>query len=434
MSFSRIPSGLSDQKHGKSPRKFLQERLGDRKQTINAIVFLLVWAAYLAVTLFLFHRQSVNYDDKYISDMIPYINHMAGRETGYDFPYPILFWTGRFFLLLTSQFHAMAFALTLLNGLTVPVLKYFMDRILQVKQTGSLIRGLAGTFLTIAMMFVSMLYPLSYLGKTGEPLEYLRYKGVFTPNPYHNATYLAARPFLVLSFFLLADLLSKYEKENIWKRDHLWEGIAFSVTLLLSTMTKPSYTLVAVSMAGVIMLFRLLRSKMRGWKAFWQLGVFFLPTFADLLYQFQGVFMGGSEEVEKGIGFGFLKAWSTATEQVPLALILGLAFPLVVLLFHGKALIRNGWYRLSWQILLMSVVQMLFLYEKGYRLSHLNFAWGYMCGMFLLYFTSLLVLVQDTADGQHKRWLLWCQWGIFLLHLICGVDYFRVLLTGGLFL
>lgn len=62
---------------------------------INLFFFLLPLAAYLAATLLLFHRQTVGYGGLYPSDIGPYIAEMLGEDTGYDFPYPILFQIGR---------------------------------------------------------------------------------------------------------------------------------------------------------------------------------------------------------------------------------------------------------------------------------------------------------------------------------------------------
>lgn len=403
-----------------------------RNQKINIVFFLCIFAAYLLVTVFLFHRQSVNYAKEYVSDMLPYIAAMQGLDTGYDFPYPIMFAVGSFFMLFTTPEHSMALAVTGLNGLSACVLKFYFDRYLAVIDQDNWKRGVLSTCLTFSMLFISMLYPLTYLGKTGEPLEYLRYKGVFSPNPYHNATYLATRPFAIVAFFLLADLFTVYEKEE---KQNLGKYIAFSVFLLLTTMTKPSFTLVAVSTAGLIMLWRWIRSGWKGWKPFFKLGIWFIPTFIALLYQFSGVFMGGGDDIlEKGIGIGFLKAWSTATDNVGRAILLGLAFPLTVLIFQYRKLRTDHAFRLSWQIMIMSIVQLLFLYEKGFRMQHLNFAWGYMHGLFFVFLTGLILLTEDTIHKREKKWKLLLQWGVFALHLICGLDYFRVLLVGGLLL
>lgn len=251
----------------------------------NYIAFSILLLIYLIVTLFLFHRQSMNYSGSYVSDIQPYIAEMQGISSGYDFPYPLLFLTGRFFLLFTTPQHAMAFAVTLLNGLTAPALKLFFDGTLNTSQDPRGKSAVLSSLLVFSLLFTSMLYPLIWLGQYN-PLgkNYLyRYLGVFTPNPYHNATYLAARPFSVLTFFLFADILSFYEKEMKWFHPkYLFMGLS----LLLSTLAKPSFTLVFTAAAGLIMLYRLVRSRFHGIKAFFQCGIWFLPTFCVLLYQF----------------------------------------------------------------------------------------------------------------------------------------------------
>ena len=325
----------------------------------------------------------------------------------------------------------MALAVTLWNGLTPVVLKYYFDRFLQVRDAGTAKRGIISTLLAFSLLFVSMLYPLTYLGRyygLGEGFLY-RYLGTFTPNPYHNATYLAARPFSILAFLLFADILTFYEKEDKWFHS---KYLSFSLFLFLATLAKPSFTLVLVSTAGVIMLWRLLHCRFQKIKAFFQIGIWFIPTFLVLLYQFGSVFRPGSD-TGKGIGFGFLTAWSTLTDNVPRCILLGMAFPLTVLLFGLLQRQLPGLLKFSWQFFLAALLMLAFLYEKGYRLFHVNFAWGYMYGLFFSYTVSLIVLVKNTLQRGQPRWQLTGQWLIYGLHLICGIDYFRILLQGGLF-
>lgn len=392
----------------------------------SALLFL-----YLIVTLFLFHRQSVYYGGNYVSDILPYIAEAQGLDSGYDFPYPILFLMGRLFLPFTSPQHAMAFAVTLLNGLTAPALKYYFDKLLKISAGNSCRKGILSSLLVFSLLFASMLYPLTYLGRYNPLSEnYLyRYLGVFTPNPYHNATYLAARPFSIFAFFSFLDILEFYEKEDKWFHS---KYLMLGTFLFLSTMAKPSFTLVFVATAGLIMLFRLIRSRFRGIKAFLQCGIWFLPTFCALLYQFKNVFQPQGNE-EKGIGFGFLTAWSTACDNIPRAILLATAFPLTVLLFGMLGKKIPTMLRFAWQFFLMSLITLMFLYEKGYRLNHINFSWGYMCSLFFLYAVSLLVVARNSLQNKQPFWQLFIQWTVYGLHLICGLDYFRVLLEGGLF-
>ena len=384
------------------------------------------------MTLLLFHRQVVNYDGRYVSDMPAYLMEVQGISSGYDYPYPIMFWIAKMLSWFMPSQHALAITLAGLNGLTVLLLKFYFDKYLQI-QKGDVRRGCISTVMLFLVLMASMLFPPAYLGRYHDNAEAFlyRYRGVFSPNPWHNATYLSARCFSVVAFFLTVDILEKYEKEDCQLQRKYW---TFSIFLLFATMTKPSFTLVLVSVCGIIMLCRLFRSRFRGWKAFLQFGITFIPTFIDLLYQYRGVFVGQiTEEESKGIGFGFLLAWKMLADNIPLAILLAIAFPLAVLLFQRLSIRQNPPLLFAWQFYVVSLVMLAFLYEKGYRIHHVNFAWGYMYGLFFLYVTSLFSLVQETKRRCQPLWQLGIQWSLFAAHVVCGLDYFRVVLNGGLF-
>ena len=116
----------------------------------------------------------------------------------------------------------------------------------------------------------------------GIPLKNL---GVFSANPYYNQTYLAARGFAIVSFFLFAHILTYYEKHVDVK-----EYIAFSAFLLLTTLTKPSFTFILVSAAAVHMIVKLIMSRGKNFKNFMYLLLTAVPTLITLLIQFGGVF------------------------------------------------------------------------------------------------------------------------------------------------
>lgn len=401
----------------------------------NLMFFLLLLFAYLVMTLFLFHRQTVNYGGLYLSDIQPCIAEMEAEiekvDSGYDYPYPLLFLTGRAFRHFTTSEHAMALAVTLWNGLTPFALKYYFDRFLQVGEVDNVKRGILSTLLVFSLLFVSMLYPLTYLGQyhTHDEGFLYRYLGTFTPNPYHSATYLTARSLSVPAFFLFVDILGFYEREDKWFHPRY---LCFSLFLLLTTLAKPSFTLVLVSAAGVIMLWRLLAGRFQKVKAFFQMGIWFIPTFLVLLYQFDSVFRPDSN-TDSGVGFGFLTAWSTVTDNVPRAILLGIAFPLTVFLFGLFQKQVPDMLKFSGQFFLAALLELAFLYQKGYQLSHVNFSWGYMYGLFFACTVSLIVLTGNTLRRRQPVWQLGIQWAVYGLHLICGIDYFRILLQGGLF-
>lgn len=403
-------------------------KITDRKKRdrlINISVFVLGLLVYGGAMLLNFRQQALGLVE---SDMEAYIQEMLGTNTKYEFPYPVYFKLGALIhLAVASPQISMAIAAALLCMGSAVALKYFMDREVMryTSETGrsaGWLWGVAGTAAAFSLLLVSMLYVPTGYRFPGVPFAYV---GVFSPNPFHNATYNAARPFAVLSFFLFAAILPEYEK-----RADIKKYIGFSISLLLATLTKPSFTFVLVPAAGLIMLFRLIRSRFQGFAAALKLGLTFLPTFAVLLYQFFGVF-GPVEEADRGIGFGFLTVWMHYCENIPMALLLAAAFPLAVALCHMKELKSQGVLCFAWQLYLVSLAEFVFLYEKGFRLVDANFSWGYMYGLFFLFAASLLLLIRDSVQRRGRLWVRLLQWGMYGLHLLLGCYYLYGILAGG---
>lgn len=407
------------------------ERQSKRANYITGMLFAICLLGYTALMYRLFYMQAVHCETRelYFSDIKAYLETILGVECDYDFPYPVFFWLGKFFLHFTNVAVAASLAAALLNSLGIIVLFYYMQKLLcaYYKKTsvGDHV-GIITAFLTFGMFFVSMLYlpgRIRFLGITNS------YLGVFTPNPYHNITYMATRPFAILAFFLYVRILDYYEE-----RTDLKEFSLFGLSLLLTTMTKPSYTLILVSTAGFVMLYRLFCKRWKNFKRSFYLGLAFVPTFIDLLYQFGGVFGAKSKAGEiGGIGFGIGSVWKLYTNNIPLAVILALGFPLLVLLFHVKEIKENTLYRFSWAQLIVSAMELFLLYENGRRFSDANFSWGYMHGIFFVFVSSLILLMEDTLEKRVKKAALWSQWLLFGLHLACGIGYFIYIWNGNAF-
>lgn len=465
-----------------------------RNRMIDRLVFAVLLAAVSAVTLTLFHRQTLGNTGWYHSDMKAYILEMQGLESKYSFPYPVFFKFAALIHLLADPELSVALATMLLNSLGIVITKLAFNKLaleeledafrlragLKTKKPegekrdaalgenagrGHDLSWLAGILLSLAavsLFFISMLYPPEGIYLPGIKHKYL---GVFTPNPFHNATYMAARPFAILAFLWYGKLLPVYEKGEGKGRDY----ILFSVFLLVATMTKPSFTLVMVSTAGLIMLYRMLRGGFRNFVPTIRLGLCFIPTFIDLLYQYRGVFVPGGGE-EGGVGFCFGEVWAQYSGNIPLAVCLAVGFPLAVLVVNWRECRKSSLFCFSWQLFLVSFAEAFFLYEKGFRKYDFNFSWGYMCGIFFCHFGALTVLIQATARrlggrehtgaaaasekgrgrlgkagaalekltdtlerGRAGSVLLALQWLAYLWHLVCGIFYFRVIFGGAMY-
>lgn len=408
----------------------------------DSLIFAGLLLAVSAVMLWLFYRQCTGSEALYHSDMKAYILEMQGLESGYSFPYPVLFKLSALFHLVVSPELAVALATMVLNALSMIFTKWIFNRMVQPK---NLMAGVLVSVATIALFYLSMLFPPAGIYLPGIKFRYL---GVFTPNPFHNATYLAARPFAILAFAWFVKLMGQYEKG--WSKETWKDYAGFGLTLLIATMTKPSFTLVMVSTAALLLLYRLIAKGFRIIVPTLQLGVCFVPTLIDLLYQFKGVFVP-EEGAEGGVGFCFGEVWAQYSGNILLSVALAVGFPILVLLLNRKECKKNSLLLFSWQLYLVAFLEAFFMYEKGFRKFDFNFSWGYMYGIFFVHFAALAVLLQktlgwwrrpaaETDDGQippvgttGQVVLLCLQWLAFVAHLICGLVYFKSIFMGAMY-
>lgn len=400
-----------------------------RNRIIDWSLFAVMLAVVSAVTLWLFYKQTTGSPEAYHSDMKAYILEMQGLDSGYSFPYPVFFKVAALFHLFVSPELAVALATMLLNSLSIVITKLCFHKLVPAKIKEGWTGRVLLSVLSVSLFFISMLYTPSGVHLPG---IHFRYLGVFTANPFHNATYMAARPFAILAFFWFGKLLPVYEEGLHGEKGKIRDYVLFSVFLLAATMTKPSFTIVLVGTAGVIMLFRLFRSGFRNFMPTLQLGLCFVPTFVDLLYQFKGVFVP-EEGAEGGIGFCFGEVWAQYCSNLPLAVCLAVGFPLLVLVLHYKELKENVLYRFSWQFFLMGFGMAFLLYEKGFRKVDFNFSWGYMYGIFFCHMGALLVLVRSMGGERKKPLLTGIQWLAYLCHVVCGLNYFLIFLRGQMY-
>jgi len=399
---------------------------------LNRVFFYTLLAAYSLMTLRLFYRQAIQYQDIYYSDMKAYILETQGLDSGFDFPYPLFFWISRLWMLLVSPEAAVAFTTMLLNSLCVFLVKYYFDRELsQYAECENITWGARWEFIStlsvFSLFFMSMVY--SPRGTSFWGFDYIyRCNGILTPNPYWNATYLAVRPFTVLAFFLSVRVLREYEEHFCLK-----DGIALGFCVFLATFTKPSFTFVLAPVLALTVFWRLFVKRFATWKNTLALCCCFLPTAALLLYQFFGVFMGtNSHGEETGIGLEMGKAWHFYSNNIPLSVIMALLFPLVVLALNFRQLKRDGAFRMAWQILLAGFLTFLFLYEKGFRFEHMNFSWGYMHGLFFVFLISILQILKNIMKRENVIYKIFLAPELIAYgyHLVCGIFFFIYLYQG----
>lgn len=419
---------------------------GLRETTAGKVIFLFLLFLYTGVMLYLFWMECYQVPD-FQSDMPDYVNKVAGISGNYEFPYPILFWTARLSAWLIGAPAAIAITTALFNLAAVVITKYYMNREIrkqnhyeELTHGRQVMTDIAVTFLVFALFLLSNLYSPKNTAFFGFDYAY-RCMGIYTPNPFWNATYLATRPFAVICFFETGKVLSEYQsypKVFPWNKGFPWKSCAlFAGSLLLTTMTKPSYTMVVVPLIAVILLVQLIVSHGKSFRNAFSLCLTMIPTGIALLYQFSGIFTGTNAMGEEtGIAIGFAKVWSNYSKSIPLSILMGMALPIGVLalnlVFDFKTIRQNKYYLFAWLNYLCGTAMFLTFYEKGFRMMHANFSWGYMHGMFFVFLMTLIVMAQNIRE--------WCRgWkvifvigeiAVFLYHLVCGVNFLMYAVLG----
>ncbi|MBR1477446.1 MAG: hypothetical protein IJ608_05740 [Lachnospiraceae bacterium] len=410
------------------------------KFNTDRILFIALLVLYSAVMLYLFINECFQTPD-FTSDMPAYVNKVAGIRDEYEFPYPLLFWLAKLFSFISSPPMGLAFATMLLNTLGVIITRYYFNALSEGMFSEKYIENrLFQHTLTISV------YMLFLLGNLYGPqnhtffgFDYIyRIKGIYNPNPFWNATYLATRPFAIICFFSGAELLNRIKADKEGKAPlGIRECLIFAVSLFLTTFTKPSFTMVFVPVMGFLLLYYLIRSKGKTFKSSFIIGISMLPTALDLCYQFFGVFSGTNALGEDtGVAIGFLKMWGYYSNNIPLSIVMGMAFPIGVfflnLIFDRANIINTPCYLLSWFVYIISMIMMMTFYEKGFRLLHANFSWGYMHGMFFVFMISIILMIKNSVDwkGSWKLIFVPAEWGVLLFHLGCGINFLIFALGG----
>ncbi len=406
----------------------------DKKKIADYCIFGLLTAAVAVVTFILFYNQAVSgviyhetdfQVDRFHSDMFAYMQEMQGLDSGYSFPYPVFFKLSALFNIFFTPEVSVALATCFLNTLAIVFTKISFDMLVKdetdkLKEDKKFLIYLLTSLFSVSLFFVSMLTPPFYLGTK------FRYVGVFTANPFQNATYMAARPFAIVSFVYFLKLMAEYENDYKGK---LKDYIIFSVAFLVSTMTKPSFTLVLGAAALVVIIVRFVKNKFKTVKQSLFLGLLFVPTILDLLYQFKGVFVPSEGEVG-GVGFCLGKIWLLYTDNIVTSVVFAIMFPLAVMVLNLKRFKSDYKFRFTWLFYLISFCTAFFCYEKGSRAVDFNFSWSYMYGIFFAFFESLVITIEDWTNKKRRPFAA-VETLAFLAHLACGIPYFLKIFGGG---
>ncbi len=266
---------------------------------------------------------------------------------------------------------------------------------------------------SVAVFWVSMLLFGSYY-QTG-------YIGQWTPNSWTNPTYTFSRVFAIALF---VQFIRFNERSELKVR--LADWILIAVIAPLAMWAKPSFLLSFALTVPFVLLFRWARKQIAlAEAAKWCAA--YLPAGLVLIAITLSVYAVKTEGAEPSqVVFSPGTGWGIYSVNIPLSLLLGVAFPLYVVILRCRAL--STALAIGTVHFVTSTAVFYFLAETGPRATHANFAWTYMFGMFFFFLTAAQEWFLRRPHPRKAWW--WIGTALFAWHLISGLVYFGRILTG----
>ena len=268
------------------------------------------------------------------------------------------------------------------------------------------------------------------------------YLGQGSPNPWHNPTTLIVRPIGLLIVMIVMGECLRVQRGGFRKKNGLrvWKGVLIAVLLLLSNLSKPSFVQIFYPAIFLLMFLWLFVYRGRNFPLGMQLLVCCLPSCALMGAQFFSAFYSGSNSDAAGVVFAPFKVAGLYTDNIAVSTLLVIAFPLLTCLF---SIFRRtfGWTDFfAWLMLLVGMAEKFLLAESGSRMTHGNFNWGYILGLYFIWFSGIRLFtlwghsLNEGAGGAKKAVsiMTFSLCGAVLgLHLLSGIYYLYYLIVLG---
>lgn len=268
------------------------------------------------------------------------------------------------------------------------------------------------------------------------------YLGQGSPNPWHNPTTLIVRPIGLLIVMIVMGECLRVQRGGFRKKNGLrvWKGVLIAVLLLLSNLSKPSFVQIFYPAIFLLMFLWLFVYRGRNFPLGMQLLVCCLPSCALMGAQFFSAFYSGSNSDAAGVVFAPFKVAGLYTDNIAVSTLLVIAFPLLTCLFSIFRRTFDWTDFFAWLLLLVGMAEKFLLAESGSRMTHGNFNWGYILGLYFIWFSGIRLFtlwahsLNEGAGGVKKAVsiMAFSLCGAVLgLHLLSGIYYLYYLIVLG---
>ena len=249
------------------------------------------------------------------------------------------------------------------------------------------------------------------------------YIGYQCANMWHNSTYIFMRLFAVLTLIAFLKIYDGYEEGISIKK---W--LSFTVLLTVTTGFKASFLTVFAPLLAIL----LLRDLIYGEKFKRVFGMALSVVLPLVVMIIQSIIMSGTEG-SNGYKISPFTGLSMRGDHPKVILILSVAFPLMVFFIHITDFYRDKFY--FWTLVMWAIgfAEVFLFIETGERALDSNFMWGYSISLFFLFIVSMVKVARDIFSkdtGMVRKILCYASLPVMLWHVISGIWYFALLLTG----
>lgn len=240
------------------------------------------------------------------------------------------------------------------------------------------------------------------------------YVGYMTMTTYHSPTMILMKPLAMLEFLLVVYVLERGAGTK--------EIVGGCLLTLITTLTKPSYTIVLLPALGFIIALRLYRHQQVPWR-FLIYGIA-LPSAMLISWQLYLTYVSPLPNFDSHLAFAPLAAIRSRTGQIAQKFVLSMAFPGVVIALYWKEFWRSTACRLALLQWVFGASYFYLLAEQGRRLGDINFSWSANIAIAILFLACLHLLIAQWQRGDRSLLKISVASALLLLHLASGVVWF----------
>ena len=374
-----------------------------------------------ALCLELFHRMIVVYKDVYHSDIRYYVRSAADDSSLHwkrliEFVFSKLYDINQDTMELNIYLALVIAAIIVVNFLMI---RYYL------KEDGIFPARQVIQFFSIAALFMAPIYVPGF--------HAYFYRFSFDVFAWHSPTQQSMVLFSMIATLCFFKLFLSYE-------DGLHAGwwLAAPVTVFLSAYAKPSFYMDLAATVCILFLIELIAGGREGFlRRLWRLflmGCTLIPAGLYLILLNRIEYAEGGDSEDKVV-IGFTNMF--AQPHIKAGFLCGLALAIVVCAVNIRRL-SDRQYRFAALILLTGILQWLFISEEGPSAAYGNFSWGRDYGDYFILLVSVALALgnwysRDRLFGGRKTpqvIYFIIVGGLFLLHLLSGLCYFYLVLTG----